>query len=77
MRSEENILKKQLLNGSVSQFDIQQTHTNIQPPRRQKVNFSYLSLIFGIQVLDLDAASRAKGVDVMGRQAGGNAGAGR
>lgn len=46
-------LKKQLLSGSVSQFHIEERHTNIQPPLRQKVNFFCLSLVFRIQVIDV------------------------
>lgn len=54
-RSEEDIFKKQLLNGSVSQFDAEQRHTNIQPPLRHKVTFLCLFLILGIQFLHLSA----------------------
>lgn len=53
MRSEENVFKKQLLNGTVSQFDIEQRHTNTQPPQRQKVNFLCLSLRLRIPFPDL------------------------
>lgn len=55
-RSEEDIFKKQLLNGSVSQFDIEQRHTNIQPPLRHKVTFLCLFLILRILFLDLSSA---------------------
>lgn len=33
-----NVFKKQLLNGTVSQFDIERRHTNLQPSLRHKVN---------------------------------------
>lgn len=52
-RSEENVFKKQLLNGTVSQFDIEQRHTNTQPPQRHKVNFLCLSLMLRIPFPDL------------------------
>lgn len=54
-RSEEDIFKKQLPNGSVSQFDTEQRHTNAQPPLRHKVTFLCLFLILGIQFLDLSS----------------------